>query len=334
MDKLLRACRFESCPGHRLNFRSVSRLWKTELRASILGFFCQPAGSRSQFSLNLVFRRVTPFRSSTERFQRVRGIRRADPGETGVFADSKRSSLREFSDPIVEQPCVPRTTFCQSRTVCGRLPKGRTDCHRARRFAQSKAARRKAREPTGAKAGIAQGHFFWRSRVQAMSSRPATEIRVLAIDPASRGFGFAVLEKPSTLVDWGVKGVRRDKHAGCLAKVAELIDYYQPDVIALEDCSKNDCRRSERIQRLIQGIIRLAVGRKIKVRKVSRVQVRGAFSLSNEATKHEIACLIARLFPELASRLPPRRRPWMSEDSRMQMFNAIALGLTLFGWNR
>jgi Holliday junction resolvasome RuvABC endonuclease subunit len=163
-----------------------------------------------------------------------------------------------------------------------------------------------------------------------MSSRSSKEIRVLAIDPASRGFGFAVLERPSTLVDWGVKGVRRNKHSGCLAKVAELIDYYQPDVIALEDCSRKDCRRSQRIQRLIDGIIRLAVGRKIKARKVSRTQVRGAFSESNDATKHQLASVIARRFPELASRLPPRRRAWMSEDSRMQMFNAIALGLSFF----
>jgi len=31
----------------------------------------------------------------------------------------------------------------------------------------------------------------------------------------------------------------------------------------------------------------------------------------------------------LASRLPPKRRPWMSEDYRMDIFDAVALALIL-----
>lgn len=40
--------------------------------------------------------------------------------------------------------------------------------------------------------------------------RPRTLKRVLAIDPNSRGFGFAVLEGPDRLIDWGVVHVRAD----------------------------------------------------------------------------------------------------------------------------
>ena len=46
--------------------------------------------------------------------------------------------------------------------------------------------------------------------------------------------------------------------------------------------------------------------------------------------KREIAQSIAREFPELEPRLPPVRRIWMSEDARMNIFDAVALGMTFF----
>ena len=46
-------------------------------------------------------------------------------------------------------------------------------------------------------------------------------------------------------------------------------------------------------------------------------------------TKHEIALAIAQAFPELTSRLPRKRRPWMSEDESMNVFDAVALALTV-----
>ena len=46
--------------------------------------------------------------------------------------------------------------------------------------------------------------------------------------------------------------------------------------------------------------------------------------------KQEIAIAIAERFPELAPRLPRFRKPWMSEDYRMSIFDAVALALTFF----
>ncbi len=59
--------------------------------------------------------------------------------------------------------------------------------------------------------------------------------RVLAIDPTTKGFGFAVMEGPEKLIDWGVKGVRGSKNSECLRLISGLIDQYQPDVIVVED---------------------------------------------------------------------------------------------------
>jgi hypothetical protein len=39
---------------------------------------------------------------------------------------------------------------------------------------------------------------------------------------------------------------------------------------------------------------------------------------------------IAKRFPELALRLPRFRKPWMSEDYRMSIFDAAAFGLAYF----
>lgn len=52
-----------------------------------------------------------------------------------------------------------------------------------------------------------------------MSPAYTNDIRVLAIDPSTRGFGFAVLEAPNRLIDWGVKEARTDKQRRALSKV-------------------------------------------------------------------------------------------------------------------
>jgi hypothetical protein len=45
-------------------------------------------------------------------------------------------------------------------------------------------------------------------------------------------------------------------------------------------------------------------------------------------TKHALAEIIAERFPEeLGFLLPPKRRDWMSQDSRMDIFDAVALAL-------
>ena len=34
------------------------------------------------------------------------------------------------------------------------------------------------------------------------------------------------------------------------------------------------------------------------------------------------------MFPEIKRQAPPKRKPWMSEDERMNLFDAVALGVT------
>lgn len=154
----------------------------------------------------------------------------------------------------------------------------------------------------------------------------AQEIRVLAIDPTHRGFGFAVLEGPDSLIDWGVRMARQDKQAECLRKVRSLLEQYRPMAVVLEDCAVRGSRRCPRVRRLVERIRTVALSAGVSVRLVSRVQVRRAFAPTS--TKHVIACAVAERFSELAPLLPPRRKPWMPEHYNSAIFDALALGLT------
>jgi hypothetical protein len=163
-----------------------------------------------------------------------------------------------------------------------------------------------------------------------MSRAYTKDIRVLAIDPSTRGFGFTVLEGPERLVDWGVKETKIDKKRRCLKLIEDLIDRYLPSVIVVEDYAGKGSRRCRRIQVLINDISKLALKRKVRVRNVSRLKLKQAFSESGAKNKYEIAIAIANRFPELAPRLPRFRKPWMSEDYRMSIFDAVGFGVTFF----
>jgi hypothetical protein len=159
-------------------------------------------------------------------------------------------------------------------------------------------------------------------------TRPRTaEARVLAIDPTHRGFGYVVFEGPDLLVDWGERNIRGQKNAGSVEAVTRLIERYQPDVLVVEDPSSADCRRWPRVQLLIRELGVQAARTNITIRRLSRAGVRKVFGASGASTKYEIARAIASRFPELALRLPPERKPWMSEDARMAIFDASAFAL-------
>ncbi|MEX2116820.1 MAG: hypothetical protein WEB37_08030 [Bacteroidota bacterium] len=162
-----------------------------------------------------------------------------------------------------------------------------------------------------------------------MNRASAKSKRILAIDPTSRGFGFAVLEGPERLIDWGVVQVRGDRHRRCLARVDDLLEVYRPDIAIIEDLSRNR-RRPTRVKKLLEAIRHLAAEKRIVSRRVSKAQVQRTFAKFGGTIKHEIAAAVAKRFPELSPRLPPRRKLWMSEAETMAVFDAVAFASTFF----
>jgi hypothetical protein len=150
----------------------------------------------------------------------------------------------------------------------------------------------------------------------------------LAVFPSTRGFGYAVLEGPRSLIDWGVKSARcPQKNLESLQKIRELAAFYRPDVLVLEDYEGPGSRRAKRIRTLINMAAAYAAGEGMSTTFFSRAAVRACFGLT---TKRQIAEAIARRFPELEPRLPLVRRIWMSEDRRMGIFDAVSLAVTFF----
>lgn len=163
-----------------------------------------------------------------------------------------------------------------------------------------------------------------------MTLSPWSDTRVLAIDPTTKGFGFAIFEGPERLIDWGVAYVGREKNAGALRRVTAFIRRYDPDVVVIEDHSSRTCRRRERARNLLKAISLLASTHSIVTHRVSVRTVRIVFSAIGVTTKYPIAAALASRYPELAPLLPRKRKPWMSEDDRMAVFDAAAFAVAHF----
>jgi len=149
---------------------------------------------------------------------------------------------------------------------------------------------------------------------------------ILAIDPTSRGFAFAVLEAPAFLVGWGERIVPA-KTGGLLHKVDELLSRYEPDLLVIEDLAVPGARRRKRAQKEIRSIELLALKRGLAVEQISRLGVRDAFA--PEKSKFEVALRLAEIFPVLAHRLPRKRKAWTTEDARMNIFDALGFAAAL-----
>lgn len=153
------------------------------------------------------------------------------------------------------------------------------------------------------------------------------KVRTIAIDPTRRGVAFAVLEGREGLLDWGVMRVAgQNRDQMFLERFGQLLDRYTPRLLVVEDC--RDTRRGKRACRWIGMAIALAGKHRISSATVKRRRVREAFRAYG-STKHEIARAIASHFPELADRLPSKRKLWLPEPEGMGVFDAVSFGLVV-----
>jgi hypothetical protein len=77
-------------------------------------------------------------------------------------------------------------------------------------------------------------------------------------------------------------------------------------------------------------IVAAAIKRRAKLHSVEVISIRSAtmrhyFGRYNAATKYQIAQSVATLLPELAWKLPRKRKPWETEHHRMSIFDAAAV---------
>lgn len=154
---------------------------------------------------------------------------------------------------------------------------------------------------------------------------------VLAIYLTTRGLAFTLFEGPFSPVDWGTTDMRGLlKNRKCRKAAQALLTRYRPDVLVLQDMSENGTRRTQRIRRLNAAIEGLGEDFGVPVASFSRAQVRTYFAAFGVTAKQGIAETIAKHIPVFERYVPRERKPWMSEDKRMALFDAAALALTLF----
>jgi hypothetical protein len=159
--------------------------------------------------------------------------------------------------------------------------------------------------------------------------RKKTGIRVLGVDPFSRGVGFAVLEDLDNLIDWGLKSTGRADSAKTTILIAALIDRFRPDVLAIEDPSEGGSRRCDRVRKLLDGIASRGI-KSVSVRLITMQKLRALGPFSQVNTKYGRSCFLAEQFPEIQAFLPRLRKPWMHEEDRMAIFDALGFALACF----
>jgi len=161
-----------------------------------------------------------------------------------------------------------------------------------------------------------------------MESNNERHTLVLAVSPTARGFGFALFESPTEPIDWGVKEARHNKNAVCIDRLRELIEFYQPDILVVED--DDTPRKGGHARSFISAAVALASDMCVPTHRISRSMVRETFAQFGVVTKYQIAKKIVEWLPDLSPRLPRYRKPWMSEDYRMGIFDAVAAVLAYF----
>jgi hypothetical protein len=154
---------------------------------------------------------------------------------------------------------------------------------------------------------------------------------IMSIYPNSRGFAFVLFEGALAPLDWGLVEVRgADKNRECLRRIGVLMGRYEPAAVILQKTDVDRAYRAQRIRSLNEAIAALAETQGISVFTYSRARVRDCFAYLGVPTKQHIAEVIAKHIPAFERYLPPQRKRWRSEDFRMGLFDAAALGSAFF----
>jgi hypothetical protein len=163
-----------------------------------------------------------------------------------------------------------------------------------------------------------------------MNQTMSKQVRILAIAPTARGFGYCVMED-GAILECGYKGAKKNKNAKSVSKIEKLMNHFLPSCMVLQDLDAIGCRRAPRIKALHRQVAGLAGQHKCRVTLFSGKKLRRSLLDNEKGTKHEMADKLAKQFPiELAGKLPPKRRPWENEDGRMDMFDAVGLAVVFW----
>jgi hypothetical protein len=155
--------------------------------------------------------------------------------------------------------------------------------------------------------------------------------KILAIDLRHRRLGYAVFEGHRVLLDSGLRVYRAVGEVEvemASKRLAVLLKTFAPSAIVIKRERWDMAQKSPHIRNLVEVVQKITSAHSIPIFLIQHEEVRTTFRNLGCETRDEIAYVLARIFPELVWKLPPKRRAWQSEHPRMAIFDAIALGLT------
>lgn len=137
------------------------------------------------------------------------------------------------------------------------------------------------------------------------------------------GFAFAVTEGPRVLVRSGLRKVpvSAEKMAQSLCAAIRLS---RPLFVAIQATQSHQLRDRGR---LLQRAIRDACERCGVMCLTIQPTELAALTDVRLPTRWRIAEAAAQLFPDVAHKLPPKRKPWLPEDRRLSLFLALAVAV-------
>jgi len=155
--------------------------------------------------------------------------------------------------------------------------------------------------------------------------------KIIAIHLRHRRFGYAVYEGHRGLLDWGVRvypAIGEEEVSMASKRLSSLLTLHSPSVMILNQERWDLAQTNQHMRALVEMTKCEAIAHSVQIRLLGDSKVRESFRHMDCETRSEIAGALGRIFPELASYVPPKRRAWQAEHPRMIVFDAIALGLT------
>ena len=101
-------------------------------------------------------------------------------------------------------------------------------------------------------------------------------------------------------------------------------------MLVMQDTSPEGTLRANRLASLNSELVALAQELGMPIFTYSRDEIYRGFNSLGFTNKQMLAALIAKHIPAFERHVPPPRKPWMSEDARMGLFDAAALALLFF----
>jgi hypothetical protein len=154
--------------------------------------------------------------------------------------------------------------------------------------------------------------------------------RTLAVEIRAGRLGYAAFEAPKQMLDCGAAWF--NSPAVARLRVAKLLRIFRPSVVVLRTVSPRAPHQNAFRRPIARIACSEATKLSIRVSKMTGRALKAYFESNSCRNKHDLAVLLATWFPEIAWRLPQRRKFYEPEARSMLYFDAAALGAAFMGF--